>query len=247
VTGPGDADPRLAAALAALRPTPSPAARAEVLAALAGARVYVPVVERRTALPEGGTAPEVVLLTLVGSAGGRALPLFLDAGGAVAFRPGARPVPMQGPQACAAAVEDDAVAVLLDPAGAALALTGGDLRELAAGRVPVAGADLSATRTAEPLAAPDAVDDALLQAAGRALRGEPVRAARLLAGPDGPVLGIVPTGRLDAAALTALAGRVLPRVGRADLAVTAVPPEGPGLPVPLRRGWRDRLTGADGR
>lgn len=246
----GLADPRLAAALAAVTAAPTPAARAEVLAAFASARVFAAItaistaehVDPGTGLRAESTA-EMALLTLVGSAGGRAVPLFVDAPGAIAFREGARPVPLKGPEACAAALDDGAVAVLLDPPGAAVAITGGELRELAAGRVPVGGAPLSATRTTDALAAPEAADPALLQALADALRGEPVRAARLLAHPDGPVLGVV--ADLDPAQLAALAARVLPRTGRPDLAVAAVPADGPGVPVPLpavrrRGGWLRR-------
>ena len=131
----GLADPRLAAALEAYAATGSAATRAEVLAAVAGARLFAAVtatstaehVEAGTGLRAESTA-EMALLTLVGTAGGRAVPLFLDAGGAVAFRPGARPVPLQGSDACAAALDDGAVAELLDPPGAALAIAGSDLR-----------------------------------------------------------------------------------------------------------------------
>ena len=248
----GSADPRLAAALAAYAATGTVGARAEALAAVAGARLFAAVtatstaehVDAGTGLRAESTA-EMALLTLVGSAGGRAVPLFLDAGAAVAFRPGARPVPLRGPQACAAALEDGAVAVLVDPPGAALAVTGADLRELAAGRVPVAGAPLSTARTASALTAPAEVDDAVLAAVADALRDEPVRAARLLAGPDGPVLGVVADHALTPAQLAALAARVLPRAGVADLALAQVPADGPGRPVRLRprRRWvlrRDR-------
>jgi hypothetical protein len=151
-------------------------------------------------------------------------------------------VPLPGPEACAAALEDGAVAVLVDPPGAALVVTGTELRELAGGRVPVAGAPLSSSRSSHVLTAPAHADAALLRALADALHGEPVRAARLLAGPDGPVLGVV-TGEPQApAALAALAGRVLPRAGVPELAVAEVPADGPGVPVPLRRrrGWSVR-------
>lgn len=241
----GQADPRLAAALGAYAATGTAAARAEALAAMAGARLFAAVtaistaehVEAATGLRAESTA-EMALLSLVGSAGGRAVPLFLDAGAAVGFRPGARPVPLPGPGACAAALEDGAVAVLVDPPGAALVVTGAELRELAGGRVPVAGAPLSTARTAVALTVPLEADDVLLRAVAAALHGEPVRSARLLAGPDGPVLGVVTDGALPAGELAALAARVLPRTGVADLAIAAVPADGPGLAVPLpRRRW----------
>jgi len=250
VSDTGEADPRLARALAALSTAPAEAARAEVLAAFAGARVFAPLAAVPTAQhvaegpgPRAASPAEMALLTLVGSAGGRAVPLFLDVGGAVAFRPGARPVPLLGPAACAAALEDGAVAVLLDPPGAALAITGGDLRELARGRVPVAGAPLSVRRGPAELSTPQHADPELLRALGVALRGEPVRAARLLQSADGPVLGVVPDDELDPAALAALAGRVLPRLPGHDLALAVVAPDAPGLPVRLRRGLRDLVRG----
>lgn len=248
----GQADPRLAAALAAHAAIGTAATRAEALAAVAGARLFAAVtatstaehVEAATGLRAESTA-EMALLTLVGSAGGRAVPLFLDAGSAVAFRPGARPVPLPGPEACAAALEDGAVAVLVDPPGSALVVTGAELRELAGGRVPVAGAPLSTARTRAALTVPPDADDALLRAVAAALHGEPVRAARLLAGPDGPVLGVVTDGALTAGQLAALAARVLPRTGVPDLALTDVPADGPGLAVPLPR--RGRWTLRRGR
>lgn len=236
----GRPDPRLAAALEVYAAERTPAARAEALAAVAGARLFAAVtatstaehVEAGTGLRAESTA-EMALLTLVGSNGGRAVPLFLDAGAAVAFRPGARPVPLPGPEACAAALEDGAVAVLVDPPGAALVLTGADLRELAGGRVPVEGAPLSTARTTTALTTPVDVDGTLLQALAAALQDEPVRAARLLDGPDGPVLGVV--AELTPGELAALAARVLPRAGVADLALAGVPADGPGVPVPVRR------------
>ena len=241
----GLADERLAAALAAWTTGPSAPARAEVLAALAGARVFVAIAATRSALgsPHTGSSAEMALLSLVGSAGGRAVPLFLDAGGPVAFRPGARPVPLPAPEACGAALQDGAVAVLLDPPGAAMVLTGDELAELAAGRVAIAGTPLSSRVAPGELSTPGQVDDGLIQALGQALRREGVRAARVLQGPDGLVLGVV--ADLEPAALTALAARVLPRVrevlppGGLDVAVVSA--DGPGRDVPLGgRGWLRR-------
>jgi hypothetical protein len=250
----GAADPRLAAALAGAGARRPGAARAEVLAALAGARVFAAVTAISTAEHVDGTTglraestAEMALLTLVGSAGGRAVPLFLDAGSAVDFRPGARPVPLQGSDACRAALEDGAVAVLLDPPGAALPVTGAELQELADGRVPVAGAALSSRVTAHRLSIPAEVGPELLARLADALRAEPVRAARVLQGPDGLVVGLVPEEALGPAALAALALRVLPRMGDPALAVAVVPPSGPGLPVPLApRRWGRRRWGRRG-
>ncbi|MGI8536549.1 MAG: SseB family protein [Mycobacteriales bacterium] len=249
----GAPDPRLAAALAAWTAASSSATAAEVHAAFAGARVYAAItatstgerVDERTGLLAESSA-ELALLTLVGSAGGRAVPLFLDVGAVVGFRAGARPLPLPGPDACTAALQDGAVAVLLEPSGAAFVVTGSALADLAAGRVPIAGTTLSSRRTAGGLTHPRDGNPALVRALADALTDEPVRAARLLAGPDGPVLGLVPEHPLDAAALTALAARVLQRLSAVlppeglDLAVVA--PTGPGLPVRLKKRWRSGRT-----
>lgn len=240
----GRPDPGLETALAAWATDPCAATEAQVLAALCGARVFVPVTATSTAEHvEPGTglraesSAEMAVLTIVGSGGGRALPAFLNAGGPVAFRPGARPVPLPGPQACAAALQDGAVAVLVDPSGAAFALTGPALAEVAAGRVPIVGTALSTRLAVAALTDPEPVDPALLRAVAAALREEPVRAARLLGGPDGPVLGVVPDAPLTPSALAALAARVLLRLADSlpaeglDLAVVAE--HGPGLRVDL--------------
>jgi hypothetical protein len=247
----GTANPRLAAALRAWAAVPGLATTAEVHAAYAGARVFLAITATSTGTRiDAGTGlraesgAELSLLTLVGSAGGRAVPVFLDVGAAVGFRPGARPLPLPGPDACTAALQDDAVAVLLDPPGAAFTIGGPALADLAAGRVPIAGTLLSARRSADALTHPVEVDPAFVAALAEALRVEPVRAARLLAGPDGPVLGLVPDHPLDAGALAALAARLVPRLaavlppGGLDLAVVA--PSGPGVPVRLRKRWRGR-------
>ena len=236
----GEPDARLAAALGRVRAVPvaTGADRVEVLAALVTARVFAAVTATSTAEHvEPGTglraesSAEMALFTLVGSAGGRAVPVFLDAAGAVGFRPGARPVARTGQEVCTAALQDGAVAVLLDPAGAAMPVGGGELTEVAAGRVPVAGAALSSRRVEHALTTPTQLDQGMLRALARALQGEPVSSARLLDGPDGPVLGLVPARPLDAAGLTALASRVLPRLAGRQVDVTLVPEIGPGVEV----------------
>jgi len=239
----GLADPGLAAALAAWAARPAPRTRAGALAALAAARVFAAVTARSTAehvdpgtgLRAESTA-EMALVTLAGSTG-RGVPVFLDVPSVTAFADGARPVRLSGAEACRAALDDGAVALVVDPQGAGLVLAGAELSELAAGRVPVAGAPLSVSSTAGQLTAPATAPDAdLLRRLGRALAGEPVTAARLLDGPDGPVLGVVPQRALDPASLAELAGRIAPRLSEPlDLAV--VPPHGPGAPVRLARRW----------
>jgi hypothetical protein len=51
------------------------------------------------------------------------------------------------------------------------------------------------------------------------------------------VLGVVPRRALDPASLAALAGRIAPRLS-APLDLAVVPPEGPGVPVPLGGRWK---------
>ncbi len=216
------------------------AALAEVLAALLTARVFLPLAAQAlttqaSAVPglRQESAAQMALLSLVAPDGARALPAFLDGHQVQGWRADARPVPVSGADACRTVLEDGAVALLLDPTGAAVPVSGAALAELAAGRVPVDGA-LSTRRAVVELGDGD-VDPALLAALPAALAGEPVTAARVLTGPDGPVLGLV-TG-LAPADLAALAARVRLRLGRdlpaAGLDLAVVPPGGPGRAVPL--------------
>lgn len=252
----GQPDARLAAALRTY--DGSAAARGEVLAALAGARVFLVLAARAlgTEAAAGGhgvpgrrqeAGAQMQLLSVVAVDGRRALPAFADGHAVQLWRPEARPVPVDGPTACRSVLQDGADALLLDPVGARVAVHGPELPELAAGRVPVSGTPLS-TRLSDGLpdvggdGSPDAGPPAeLVRALGQALRDEPVRAARVLDGPDGPVLGVVPRTALGPAGLVALAERVRSRLGPAlppagmDLAV--VPAQGPGTPVELPRRW----------
>lgn len=246
----GLADPAVVAALGEWAAAPGPRTRARALSVLATARVFAAVTARSTAEHvDAGTGlraestAEMALVTLAGSTG-RGVPVFLDVPSVTGFADGARPVPLTVPQACAAARDDGAVAVVVDPQGASLILVGEELLELAAGRVPVPGARLSARHSTEQLRAPaTAPDPRLLRELGGALSSEPVRAARLLDGPDGPVLGVVPNAPLDPAGLAALAQRLAQRLAprlTAPLDLAVVAPGGPGAVVPLRRGWLRR-------
>lgn len=246
MTDTGAADPRLAAALAAYGDSgDTPATRAELLAAVAGARLFVAITASSTAeeLVNGlraESSAEMALVSLMSSDGVRALPAFADTVALRRWRLDVRPVPVDATYLCRAALDDGASAVVLDPGGVAAVLREPDLRALADGYVPVAGADLAVRRTTDELTAPQTPPDAALVAAlGRALRDEPVRDARLLDGPAGPVLGVVPKRPLDPPALAALAARLMHRLGAdlpaggLDLAV--VPAGGPGYPVRRRR------------
>ena len=102
----GAADPDLAAALAGGDP---PAIRV----ALLDARVLVPIV----AQGEESAAVEMALPTLVGLDGRRALPVFSSYAALRAWQVDARPVPMPGRQAVAAAASEGCAAIVVDVAG----------------------------------------------------------------------------------------------------------------------------------
>lgn len=224
-----------------------------MLSALSTARVFLALAARalETQVDAAGLVEErttdIAIITLTGRDGTRALPAFADGHAVQRWRPEARPLPLPGQTACATAVHDGATGLLVDPHDAAFLAGAAELAELAAGRVPVPGAGLSTRHATSPLGALDDPDEALVAALGVALAQEPVTAARLLAGPDGPVLGVVPATTADPAALAALADRVARRLGdrlpAAGLDLAAVPAVGPGTPVPLgrrRRRWWGR-------
>jgi hypothetical protein len=249
VTDDGSPDPALLAALEAWRSAPGPGTTAQVLAALTTARVFAGItatstaehVEQGTGLRAESSA-EMALVTLV-AGDERALPVFTSTAALRRWRLDARPVPVPGDAVCLAALEQGATTLLVDLDHA---VTGDALRDLARGYVPVVGSGprLASRRTTEELGAVDAgegagVDDGLRAALRDALREEPVVAARLLSGPHGPVLGVVPSRPLAPQEQAALAGRVAARLGSAlpaqglDLAV--VPADGPGEPLALGR------------
>lgn len=246
VTDTGQADPRLAAALRAY--DGSAATRAAALTALAGARVFVAITATSTAEHlEADTGlraesrAEMALVSVIASDGERALPAFTDTAALKRWRLDVRPVPVAASYLAQAALDDEADAVVLDPDGAALVVPRSELRALAAGYVPVAGSSLAARHLEAALTElTGSPDPELVRALARSLGPERLKAARLLDGPQGPVLGIAPRRPLDPAALAALAQRVLTRLGPAlppeglDLAV--VPPTGPGYPVLTKRG-----------
>ena len=239
MTDAGLPDPRLAAALTAYDGSPS--SLGEVLAALAGARVFLALAATQTSVADHGA--QMSLLSLASVRGDRALPAFLDGHAVQRWRPEARPVPVAGPLACRTVLDDGAGALLLDPTGRALVVAADALAELAAGRVPVPGSALSTRAAQVELVAGPPAPPGLLPALARALAGEPLTAARLLVGPDGPVLGVA--ADLPPAGLAALAARLRDRLG-ADLPaggldLALVPAVGPGEPVPLARPRRRLL------
>jgi hypothetical protein len=102
----GEVDPGLAAALADGDPV-------AIRAALLVARLLVPIV----ALGEESTAAEMAVPRLVGADGRHALPVFSSYDALRAWRSEARPVPIAGSEAVAAALAEGYAAIVLDVAG----------------------------------------------------------------------------------------------------------------------------------
>lgn len=238
----GTADARLAAAVSAH--DGSATAHAALLAALVDARVFAAITATSTAehVEEGTglraeSSAEMAVVLLAGADGSRALPVFTSTDALKRWRLDVRPVPLTGPQAAQAARDEGAAALLLD---ARVPVT--ELDDVSRGWVPVVGSALAARVGETPLHEPADVPAGLAAALARALQGERLRAARLLEGPDGLVLGVAPRADLGPAALAALAQRVVTRLGSdlppdgLDLAV--VPPRGPGADLLPRRLFR---------
>lgn len=120
-TDDGAADPALAEALAAF--AAGTAGHDQVLAALWGARLLVPVVALLSSVETGEDGlrrekeSEMALPTLVGRDGRAAVPVFTGAESLRRWRPDARPIQATVVQACQAAVQEGAAAVVLDVAG----------------------------------------------------------------------------------------------------------------------------------
>lgn len=118
---PGAADPALAAALAAR--AAGSGADADVVAALAAARVLVPVVAvlgEEHPTPHGlrgDTGADMALVTVTGADGVRGLPVFTAVATLAGWDPAARPVPVEAARAALSAVAEGCGRLLLDPAG----------------------------------------------------------------------------------------------------------------------------------
>ncbi len=148
----GEADPALAAALAAYAAQPEPHGPRgwAVLAALASARLLVPVLAAPSEAAEPGesaTPPpdalaaekstDMAVPTIRTPDGRWELPVFTSVSALARWRADARPVPVPAGRAALAALAEGAQALLLDPAGPVRHLVAGvGLRALAEGRVP---------------------------------------------------------------------------------------------------------------
>lgn len=138
----GTVDPALATALG--HDGGTEASYPEVLAALATARVLVPVVAVLGEVEHGpdGLArdktSDMAAVLLTGADGRTALLGFSSTDALAAWDPQARPVPVASRLAAATAVQEGADALVLDVAGPVrFVVEGDDLRRLAAGWRPV--------------------------------------------------------------------------------------------------------------
>jgi hypothetical protein len=118
----GRIDPAYAAALAT-------GDIAAVRAAILGSRLLVPVVAQQGA---DGADAEMAVPALVAADGSRALPVFSSYDELRAWRPDARPVPMNGARVVAGAVGEGYDGIVVDVAGETpVTIADDDLRTLA--------------------------------------------------------------------------------------------------------------------
>lgn len=120
----GSRSPELAAALEAWGTVgDDPVARVHaeraVVAALAGSRVFAPVVAELGEVGPGGAdkSADMALALLTQPDGRRGLPLFTDLGALSTWRPDARPVPVPAEQAALSGAQEECDVLVLDPAG----------------------------------------------------------------------------------------------------------------------------------
>lgn len=118
----GAADPGYLAALAAL--ATGGGDEAAVVAALATARVFVPILATLAAEAEGAGGlqadkqADMALVTLKAPDGRTAMPVFTSAASLKAWHPGARPVAVYAARAALSAVAEGAELLVLDPGSA---------------------------------------------------------------------------------------------------------------------------------
>lgn len=158
----GGADASVASALAAF--AAGTAETGEVIAALGGARLLVPVVALLTESEVGNhglkqeKASEMALPKLVGNDGREAVPAFTGAESLRLWRPDARPIQATTLQVCQAAVHENVAAVVIDVAGpVSFVIEGGLLRAFAAvesGTVDQLGPEVTVARMEETASPP---------------------------------------------------------------------------------------------
>nr|WP_202627530.1 SseB family protein [Cellulomonas sp. APG4] len=134
----GRAAPALVRALA--RAAADGARVVDVVAALAEARVLVPVLAEAEVVEKGAEGLAVDRTASTGVValrtpdGRTALPVFSDVAAMAAWHRGARPVPAEGPRAAASALQEGWEVLVVDPAGPAVVVPHPALRALASGR-----------------------------------------------------------------------------------------------------------------
>ena len=219
----GDADPAVSGALAGY--AAGLRAEHEALAALAGARLLVPVVAVRSgddvsAPGQGEKDSEMATPAIVGADGRRAMPAFTSLDALRRWQPDARPVPVPAASVWQAAVQQDE-AVIIDIGGPVpLAVEGSRLSALAAGQ-PV----------------PPLHEDPDVRAAVAAIAAAQPPGIRVRLGPPPPdadlTLELAPAGGTGAAAVPASAGEAIVAAvaaslggrSRRGIAVILRPPE----------------------
>ncbi len=112
----GAADPALVAALA------DPGDERALMAAVAAARLLVPIVAEPVSVDDGGEhlvekQTDMAAVTLVAPDGARALPVFSSMAAIAAWDAGARPVPVTAARAAQAAVSERCDVIVIDVAG----------------------------------------------------------------------------------------------------------------------------------
>lgn len=196
----GTADPALASALAN---------SGDVVGALAGARLLVPVVALLGELED--TAPgelkrekssDMAVPTIVGPDGRKALPAFTSTDALTRWRPDARPVPVDARRAALATYSEGADTLLLDMAGpVAYELTGPALRAVAEGR---------------PLV-PAHEDPEVVAAVRAAVAAEPVVDAAYLGPAEAADVQLALVAAAPPQEITAAAQRIAARLAEADV------------------------------
>jgi len=235
----GSADPRLAAALAAHAADPSPERERELVAALVGARLMVPIVAVLGEAETGADglrhekSSDMAVPTIDAPDGRKGLPAFTSLEALARWRADARPAPVAAPQAVQAAWSERADALLIDLAGPAFyELSGAAMRAVAEGRA-----------MADPLRDPE-----LAEAVRGLLARHPVvlRAHLLPSEATDALLALVPDPALAGAELGAAVQRLAAELGEQellrirldrglDLAVVPASPAEPADPLYTRR------------
>ncbi|MGN6687901.1 MAG: SseB family protein [Actinomycetales bacterium] len=211
----GSTDPRLEAALAAWAAGRDADAEGdglrqeEVVAALAAARVLVPILAVLGEAEEpvaqvGDKSADMALVTLAAPDGGTAVPVFTSLARLTEWRPDARPVPAEAQRVALSAVSDGAAWLVVDPGGPVT--------------FAVARAPLWALAQGRPWRQPHR-DDTVVTAVSDALDGAPHVLGRHLdtRGAAQLVVSVALPPGLDEAAVSSVAQDLGARLGRLDV------------------------------